>query len=209
MKHFDAIFPMSDGTGGKNMTTTPIERQYTFKEYLTYDNGADNRYELEDGILVKMPPASDLHEAIITFLLINFYLEIQRLKLDWQVRPSGTGVRTSFKKSRLPDLIVMTEEQRQSIKGKSAVLELPPLLIVEVVSSESVKRDYEKKPLEYATLSIPEYWIVDPLKAKVTVCLLEKGGYNQTEFTASQQIFSSTFPELALTVQQVLTATLN
>lgn len=51
----------------------------------------------------------------------------------------------------------MTEEQRQSIQGKSAVLELPPLLIIEVVSTESVKRDYQKKPLEYAAFSIPEY----------------------------------------------------
>jgi len=126
-------------------STKPVERLYTFEEYLTYDDGTDKRYELEDGVLLEMPPASDLHEAIITFLLIRFYLEIQRLGLDWQVRPGGTGVRTSVKKSRLPDLIVMTEEKRQSIQGKSAVLELPPLLIIEVVSAESVKRDYQKK----------------------------------------------------------------
>jgi Uma2 family endonuclease len=188
-------------------TTKPVERLYSFEEYLTYDDGTDQRYELEDGILLEMPPASDLHEAIITLLLIRFYLEIQRRGLDWQVRPSGTGVRTSVKKSRLPDLIVMTENQRQSIQGKSAVLELPPLLIVEVVSTESVKRDYENKPLEYATLSIPEYWIVDPLKAKVTVCLLDQGCYNQTVFAGNQQICSSTFPELTLTVQQILSQT--
>ncbi|MCC5613964.1 Uma2 family endonuclease [Nostoc sp. CHAB 5836] len=97
-------------------TTKPVERLYTFEEYLTYDDGTEKRYELEDGVLLEMPPASDLHEAIITFLLIRFYLEIQRLGLDWEVRPSGTGVRTSVKKSRLPDLIVMTEEQRQSIQ---------------------------------------------------------------------------------------------
>ena len=187
-------------------TTKPVERLYTFKEYLTYDDGTDKRYELEDGVLLEMPPASDLHEAIITFLLIRFYLEIQRLGLDWQVRPSGTGVRTSVKKSRLPDLIVMTEEQRQSIQGKSAVLELPPLLTIEVVSAESVKRDYQRKPFEYAAFSIPEYWIVDPLEAKVTVCLLDEGRYNQTVFTGNQQIFSPTFPELKLTAQQVLTA---
>ncbi len=63
-------------------TTKPVERLYTFKEYLIYDDGTDKRYELEDGVLLEMPPASDLHEAIITFLLIRFYLEIQRLGLD-------------------------------------------------------------------------------------------------------------------------------
>ncbi|MEH2320815.1 Uma2 family endonuclease [Nostoc sp.] len=187
-------------------TTKPVERLYTFEEYLTYDDGTDKRYELQDGVLREMPPASDLHEAIITFLLIHFYLEIQRLGLDWQVRPNGTGVRTSVKKSRLPDFIVMTEEQRQSIQGKSAVLELPPVVTVEVVSAESVKRDYQRKTLEYAAFSIPEYWIVDPLEAKVTVCLLDQGSYNQTVFTGNQQICSPTSPELTLTAQQVLTA---
>ena len=174
-------------------TTQPVERLYTFEEYLTYDDGTDQRYELEDGVLLEMPPASDLHEAIITFLLMRFYLEIQGLGLDWQVRPSGTGVRTSVKKTRLPDLIVMTEQQRQSIQGKSAVLELPPLLIVEVVSAESVKRDYEKKLLEYAAFFVPEYWIVDPLEAKVIVCLLNQECYNQIIFTANDKIDSATF----------------
>lgn len=187
-------------------TTRPVEHLYSFEEYLTYDDGTEKRYELEDGILLEMPPASDLHEAIITFLLIRFYLEIQRLGLGLEVRPSGTGVRTAMKKSRLPDLIVMTQEQRQSIQGKSAVLELPPLLIVEVVSVESVKRDYEIKPLEYAGFGVGEYWIVDPLAAKVTVCVLEQGSYNQIVFTGNQQISSVTFPELTLTAQQVLTA---
>jgi len=79
-------------------------------------------------------------------------------------------------------------------------------LTVEVVSAESVKRDYQKKPLEYAAFSIPEYWIVDPLEAKVTGCLLNQGRYNQTVFTVNQQICSPTFPELTLTAQQVLTA---
>ncbi len=191
-------------------TTAPIDlnsfQLYTFEEYLNYDDGTDRRYELEDGILIEMPPASDIHEAIITFLLFCFRDEIQRLKLDWQPRPSGTGVRTSSKKSRLPDLIVMTPEQRESIQGKSAVLEVPPKLVVEVVSNESVKRDYEKKPIEYANLFIPEYWIVDPIKNKVTVFLLNDYSYQQAVFTGNQRIFSQTFPGLNITVAEVLAA---
>ncbi|WP_267923012.1 Uma2 family endonuclease [Nostoc mirabile] len=49
-------------------TTKPVEGLYTFKEYLTYDDGTDKRYELEDGILLEMPPASDLHETSKFFL---------------------------------------------------------------------------------------------------------------------------------------------
>jgi Uma2 family endonuclease len=106
-------------------------------------------------------------------------------------------------KTRFPDLSIITAEQRQAIRLKAAVLESPPLLVVEIVSPESVKRDYRYKRSEYAVLEIPEYWIVDPLEAKVTVLLLVEGLYEETEFR-SQQIISHTFPELTLTVEQVL-----
>ncbi|MDJ0674877.1 MAG: Uma2 family endonuclease [Calothrix sp. MO_167.B42] len=188
------------------MSYAPVERTYTFEEYLVYNDGTSKHYELEDGALLEMPPASDLHEAIITFLLIHFYQEIQRLELNWEVRPSGTGVRTTPHQSRLPDLIVMTPEHRQSIQGKSAVLEIPPLMIVEVVNKESVQRDYEQKSLEYAAFGVPEYWIIDPLLNKVTVSLLDIREYKQTVFTKKQQILSQIFPELTLTVQRILSA---
>lgn len=79
-------------------------------------------------------------------------------------------------------------------------------MVIEVVSPESVKRDYRYKRSEYAVLEIFEYWIVDPLEAKVTMLLLVEGLYEETEFKRNQQIISQTFPELTLTVEQVLTA---
>jgi Uma2 family endonuclease len=52
-------------------TTLLLVLLYDFGEYLTYDNGTEQRYELENGVLLEMPPASDSYEAIITFLLIH------------------------------------------------------------------------------------------------------------------------------------------
>lgn len=54
-----------------------------------------------------------------------------------------------------------------------------PLLVVEVVSPDSVKRDYRHKRSEYAALEIPEYWIVDPLESKVSVLLWNDGLYEE------------------------------
>lgn len=61
-----------------------------------------------------------------------------------------------------------------------------------------MKRDYRHKRSEYAALEVPEYWIVDPLEAKISVLLLEDGFYEETVFTVNQQIISRTFPELAI-----------
>lgn len=56
------------------MTQTPVK--LSFEEYLTYDDGTDNRYELVDGKRLLMPPPTGDHEDIVDFLYINFYLEI-------------------------------------------------------------------------------------------------------------------------------------
>lgn len=181
-----------------------LPKNLSFEEYLLYNDDTDNRYELVDGELIVMTPAMGLHEAIISFVLVQFYLEIHRLKLDWQPRPSGTGIRTALNRVRLPDVCVITNEQNIALRERTAVLESPPLLVVEVVSPESVKRDYRTKRTEYAALGISEYWIIDPLTAKVSILTLDEGFYDVAEFYGDERLISLTFVELTLTAQQVL-----
>ncbi|MBW4621186.1 MAG: hypothetical protein KME17_17740 [Cyanosarcina radialis HA8281-LM2] len=44
------------------MVTTPVTQFLTFAEYLSYEDGTDNRYELERGVLVAMGQARGLPE---------------------------------------------------------------------------------------------------------------------------------------------------
>ncbi|MEH2037367.1 Uma2 family endonuclease [Nostoc sp.] len=186
------------------MTKTPIKIS-TLEEYINFDDGTDKRYELEDGVLLEMPPGTGKHEAIITLLLVRFFLEIQKMGLPLQPRPNGTEVLTN-KQLRRPDICVITNEQAKSIETTSAILKTAPPLLVEVVSPESIDRDYNQKTSEYAAMGVVEYWIVDPLENKVTVCLLNQSSYKQTVFIEDQWIISRTFPELTLTTQQVFSA---
>ena len=187
------------------MIQTNLKR-LTFEEYLTYDDGTDNKYELVDGELVLMPLAVFGHAAIVNVLYIAIYMEIKRLGLDLIVAPGTVGVRTTTNKSRIPDISVINgEEWRQNSPDESAVLQTPPLLVIEIVSEGSITTDYRRKRTEYANREIPEYWIVDPITSKVSVLLLDEGFYDVTEFVDNQKIVSKTFPELELTVQQVLT----
>jgi len=188
----------------KFMIQTTLKR-LTFEEYLTYDDGTDNKYELVDGELVLMPPAVFRHDDIVNFLYIAFYLEIKRLGLDWIVRQGTIGVKTTANRSRIPDISVINgEEWRQNSPDDPAVLETAPLLVIEVVSEGSINTDYRRKRTEYAIREIPEYWIVDPIAAKVSILLLDEGFYNVVEFIDNQKIVSQTFPELELTALQVL-----
>lgn len=177
----------------------------TFEEYLTYDDGTGFHYELVDGRLELMNPPTIQHFLIAKFLEQILDAEIKRLGLPWLCFRE-TGVRTGRNKSRLTDLCVVKTEQARELMNLSAVFQSPPLLIVEVVSPESIKRDYRYKRSEYAALEVPEYWIVDPLEAKISVLLLEEGLYEQTVFSANQQIVSWTCPELVLAPEQVFSA---
>lgn len=187
------------------MKSKVAEKLFTFEEYLAYDDGTDNRYELVDGRLELMNPPTFRHLLIAKFAEQIFDAEIKRLGLPW-VCFREAGIRTGWRKSRLSDLYIVPVEQVREFLDRSAVSEIPPLLAVEVVSPESVSRDYRFKRSEYAALEIPEYWIVDPMKSKVTVLLWEEGLYEETVFTGNQNIVSRTFSELMLTVEQVLAA---
>lgn len=185
------------------MIQTTTKTKFTFEEYLTYDDGTDNRYELEDGELILMNPPTFDHALIIRFLTNNFEAEITRLNLPL-LTLQGIGVRTSINRSRIPDISVINREQIIQ-RNISAIIE-SAILTVEIVSPESKNRDYRFKRSEYSVVGIPEYWIVDPTEQKVTILTLEEGLYEQVEFRGNERIVSQVFPELMLTVEQVLSA---
>lgn len=186
------------------MANTVLQR-LTFEEYLTYDDGTGNHYELVDGLLVLMNPPRIEHFLIAKFLEQQLDIEIQRKFLPW-LTLRESGIRTGYNKSRLVDLCIVTKDQAKELVGQSAVFQTAPQLIVEVVSPDSIVRDYRYKRSEYAALEVLEYWIVDPLEAKVTLLLWEEGLYEETSFVGDQAIASPTFPDLNLTVEQILAA---
>ncbi|WRH65708.1 MAG: Uma2 family endonuclease [Planktothrix sp. GU0601_MAG3] len=181
-----------------------LTKTYSFEEYLAYDDGTDNKYELVNGELKIMPTASGFHALILVLIYDILKAEIDRIQQQWKVMPGTVGVRTAKKKSRIPDLVILSESQCQELRKMSAaVLEAPPLLAVEIVSPGNSDDDYRYKRSEYAVREIPEYWIIDPETAKISVLLLVSGFYEVTEFTGEQEIKSLLFPELKLISKQV------
>jgi Uma2 family endonuclease len=185
--------------------TFTVPKLLSFEDYLAYDDGTDTRYELVNGQLEALNPPTFRHLFISKYVEQRLDAEIKRLSLPW-VCLREAGVRTGWRKSRLKDVYVLTADQIAGMLDRSAVCQTSPLLVVEVVSPDSVRRDYRHKRSEYAALEIPEYWIVDPLESKVSVLLWNDGLYEEKAFVGSQAIELRTFPELQLTVERVLVA---
>jgi len=180
-----------------------LTKTYSFEEYLAYSDGTDHKYELVNGELRFMPTASGIHALILILLYDILKAEIEKRQQQWKVMPGTVGIRTAKNKARIPDLVILSEEQCQLIRTMStAVLESAPLLTIEIVSPGNPDDDYRYKRSEYAVREIPEYWIIDPTCQKVSILLLVAGFYEITEFTGEQEIKSLLFPELKLTAKQ-------
>ena len=158
---------------------TARDHLLTFEDYLNHqtdDAASDVRYELVDGELIPMNPPRIEHFLIAQFLSDYLRQVIGQNNLPWMVF-AEIGVRTGFRRSRVVDLCIVQREQVQELAGRSAVFETPPLLAVEIVSLDSIGRDYRYKRSEYAAAGIPEYWIVDPLENRLTILQLQEGFY--------------------------------
>jgi Uma2 family endonuclease len=191
---------------GEIAMTVAIAKKMTLEEFLNYDDGTDNLYELENGELIPMPLESEINRRIATFLLIYFsklgipYYRLS-MKTELAVNSQQVGV-------RVPDLVVFSEELATVMQGATRsliLMDMPlPLLVVEVVSPNQENRDYRYKRSEYGARGIAEYWIVDPMGQKVTVLEWVEGFYDERVFTGDEVICSPLFSDLKLTVAEVL-----
>jgi Uma2 family endonuclease len=191
-----------------NVMVQSKQRFSTFEDYLSYNDGTDRLYELFNGELIEVPPESGRNTTIAGFLFLYFsgLIDFRRVRghgLELEVRGEP--------RNRYPDLTVIREEHVQQLDRRNTIrlAMAPPLLVVEVVSPGDIQRDrdYIAKRQQYEDLSIPEYWIVDPETKAVTILDLRSGEYVEVGvFTGEEPVVSPTFPELALTVDQVLAA---
>jgi Uma2 family endonuclease len=52
---------------------TVTTSRMTLADFLAYDDGTDQRYELENGELILVPAESDINQRIASFLLTLFF----------------------------------------------------------------------------------------------------------------------------------------
>ena len=180
----------------------------TFEEYLSYDDGTENLYELFNGELIAVPPESGVNVQVATRLLVWF---AQLIGTD---RVRGHGLELEVRgepRNRYPDLTIIREKHILQLAKRNTIrLSMaPPDLVVEVVSPGELQRDhdYVAKRLQYQDRGIPEYWLIDPDLQAVIVLRLEAETYVEVgTFRSHDCIVSSIFPELQLTTDQLFTA---
>jgi Uma2 family endonuclease len=123
-----------------------------------------NKYELIRGELFVTPPPTDDHETILARLtrILDRFVEANGLGQVYHPRAvfrfEGSEVE--------PDLMVRQEAPGLGNAWEKAPL---PMLIVELLSPTTRRRDQMQKKDFYRDARIPEYWIVDPEQAAIKV----------------------------------------
>lgn len=194
--------------------TTDTTAKIAFEDYLTYDDGTDNRYEWVDGVLVAMATESEFNEWLSLSLQLYFIssgLVRPRLVKRFNCELEVPVLKRKQARNRFPDLVILRPEHIELTQKRLTVrLDMPPpVLVVEVVSPGRVNRDrdYEEKRAQYEAREVPEYWLLDPEEGVVTILILKQDVYHETSFTNDEQVVSSLFPDFSLSAKELLNPT--
>jgi Uma2 family endonuclease len=207
----------------KNKTMTQAQTQteiklYTFDEFIDWYPDSIRKYELYDGAIIEVPPATGDHTGIISLLIKLIILEIEKSSLPYLVSASAFVKTPDAKSAYIPDMLVINNDnlKNEPLWKKQSTLVYPESipLVIEIISG-NWQDDYYKKLGDYEKMGIPEYWIVDysalggrkfignPKVPTIFVCELIEEEYQMTPFKGSDRIISPTFPQLNLSAQQV------
>jgi Uma2 family endonuclease len=139
-----------------------LPRQLSEEEFDAWC-GEDVRAEWVAGEVTVMSPASWVHARLTRFLisLLGDYVDAKKLG---EVAGVEFTVRLNARR-RLPDVLFVANDRLDKLRP--TYLEGPPNLVIEVVSDDSVDRDWRTKYHEYAVAGVDEYWIVDPLNQRL------------------------------------------
>ena len=145
------------------MSMATTTKQWTLEELHSLpDDG--NKYELLRGALFVTPPPNQDHETIASRLtrVLEPYVTANDLGLVYRPRAvfrfQGSEVE--------PDLMVRQPPRRNTEEWEDAPF---PILIVEILSDSTRRRDRNQKREFYVDAEIPEYWIVDPAQRNITI----------------------------------------
>jgi Uma2 family endonuclease len=142
------------------------------EEYM--ERYAETHHEWVQGVIVRMSPASMVHDALTSYLrkLLEAYFDMSPIgKVLGEPFVMRLEATHSF---REPDLQVILNDNPGKLTDTAMIG--PADICIEVVSPESAPRDYGDKFVEYEKAGVREYWIFDPIRQRCQLNRLEPSG---------------------------------
>lgn len=149
------------------MTSTALERHYTFREYLDLEASSDLRYEFFDGTVYAMSGGSPEHSGLAANViqLLGAQLGGKPCRVftsDLRVRVLETGLATH------PDVSVVCGGLERDPEDHNTATN--PVVIVEVLSPSTQRYDLEEKAAHYRRIpSLASYVLISQEEQRLEV----------------------------------------
>ena len=178
------------------MSSAP--RKLTYSDYAAIpDDG--KRYEVLEGGLLVTPAPSPLHQRV-SFRLQRILADYFESRSLGEVFSAPIDVVLSEHDIVQPDLVVVGRPDQISNRA----IEGAPLLVVEIFSPSTKRRDKTIKPRRYAALEVPHLWLVDPDAPGIQCLRLDGDLYGLVAKVEGSQPFSHPdWPGLVLSAEDL------
>jgi Uma2 family endonuclease len=174
------------------MPSTAASAPYTWDDFVALEE--DDLRELIDGELVEVEVPTHVHERMVA--LFCFFLEAwARKNGGGRTFASGAKVRVSDSRGVMPDVQFYRAGNEPSGSGGRG----RPDIAIEILSSSSVRYDRVVKLAYYASIGVPEYWLVDTASRTVERLVLDGERYAIAGALGGDEVLTtSSFEGLAI-----------
>jgi Uma2 family endonuclease len=150
-----------------------IPESLTEDEFQRWAMQQESRVEWVEGKVIVMAPASRKHVQVTGWIQSLLLIVVQQQRLGEVLGPEFmVRLRKGGKSRRVPDVLFVTSARKSLLKR--TYLDGAPDLAIEVVSPDSVARDWREKYLAYEAAGVREYWVIDPLSRLMEVYALKR-----------------------------------
>lgn len=161
----------------------------------------EKRIEVFDGIVYDMASPSQIHQTILTELLVSLRNYIRGKGGNCSVFPAPFDVKLNDNPLTIvqPDLMIVCDQDKLDGKRCNGA----PDFIIEIVSPGNPSDDYIRKAYYYKNYGVREYWIVDPKRRMITVNYFE-GDLLNIQYSFESTIKVNIYDDLFINFSEIV-----
>jgi Uma2 family endonuclease len=168
------------------MSSPAASAPYTWDDFVALEE--DDLRELIDGEFVEVEVPTGLHEYIVWRLCaaLGAWALPRKAGIGFA---SGYKVRITDRRGVMPDVQFYRSGKEHPGRTELGLVSGHPDLAIEIVSPSSARYDRMTKLAWYASIGVPEYWIVDPGTRMLERLVLHGEHYLVAEVHADDAVF--------------------
>jgi Uma2 family endonuclease len=182
------------------MASLPKSRLVTYEEWLRMPEVQDAIEEVVDGEIQVVPPNKLNHTLIVQRVFARLSAQLDSARHIALIANFGLIVRRSPLTSRVPDLAVFDPS---TLVERDGYIHSAPQLIAEVLSPANTRREREQKLADYASMGVPEVWVVSPEARNVEVLLLSDARLVRSAILAEGLLRPTRFPHVQIHISEI------